>query len=117
MGLIPDLIKLGFMKINDENIKTVNIPIITSVEHEKLKSLSKEYFTKYLDITGDKLIKMIKKNILFYPNRINPISRCTHMLVLEGFGRYFVEKAIFENTIQIQKGKNYPVSIIIEKIK
>jgi RNA polymerase sigma-70 factor (ECF subfamily) len=114
LKLIPHLLKLGLLSNSKENKKTVNIPIISDSDYKIIRNLNLKYYNKFVTTIGDSLIKMIKKNALKCPKHITPVSPCTHLILVDGLPLLYLQKAAELGLINIDKDKNYPISLIIE---
>jgi hypothetical protein len=57
---------------------------------------------------------MIKLNAINIPKRIDPVSPTTHLEILKGIAFIYLNKVADLGIINIEKGRNYPVCLIIE---
>jgi len=113
--LIPKLVELGYLK-NDENDKlSVNIPIISANDYETLKEINSLYANKLINVIGEELITMLKQNQIECPKDINPVSPCSKLICFDGLSLIYVKKAAKEGMITIDSNRNYPISMIIAR--
>jgi len=115
MQYIPELMKFGLIVNDHENKKIANIPIITASDYSKLLELKQAYAKKYMDCLGEKLIDMIKQNIISYPEHIKPVSCGTHMVNADRLIHLSILKTAEEKIIKINEKTNYPLCMIIKK--
>ena len=113
--MIPDLIGLGliYKDANDE-LKS-NIPVISHNDYEKIMQLSQKYTMRYMDTLGDKLLKIVKNNVIKYPKQINPVSYKTQLISMHGITQTYEQKAVYDGVIEKKEGGVYPMAVVIVK--
>jgi len=112
---IPDLLRLGFLTIDESGGYKACIPTVKESDFNLIKQLNENYARKCLDVIGDRLIEMVKNNIIDLPKLITPISPRTHLMCIDGLAITYVLKASEEGLIVLDKDKNYPICLMIEK--
>jgi len=115
MTLIPQLLKLGLLSNSEDNKKAVNVPIISATDFNIINKINTKYQNKCIEAIGASLIKMIKANAIKCPKHINPVSPCTHLMLIDGLPILYTLKAAELGFVELCKDKNYPVILIIEK--
>jgi len=111
---VPDLIKLGYLKKNNNDEIIVDVPIISLQEHAILTSINQEYTNKYLNLIGDRLFKYIEETAIVSPSHVKHVSAFGHLVGILELSLTYLFKAIEEGVITIDKNKNNPISMLIE---
>ena len=112
---IPELLKLGYLKNNAENEVVVNIPVLTNQEYRKLIEVNEEFAKRYIDLMLERLLKFIEINKIDYPKHIKHVPPFVHLFSVFGLTETYILKAAEEGLIEIDKNKNYPLCMIVEK--
>jgi len=113
--LIPALEEVKYVTEHKDGVLKSNIPIITHEDYEKINQYNIDFVTKYIEVLGDQLLKMIKTNVINYPKQIKQVTYSTQLISMSGLAITHVEKAIEEGIIKIEENVKYPVAILIEK--
>jgi hypothetical protein len=114
MSLIPDLVKYGFLKKDNNSEKAVNIPIINKDEHNIILKITNEYTNRFIETISDRLIEYIMKNKLKSPKNIKPVSSFVHLCGIMDIAMMYLYKANETGLIKIDKNKSYPLWLMIE---
>jgi len=115
MHLIPELLKMGFLKQDENNKIKLNIPLISDNEYSKLQSITRKYTEKYIELLGKKLRKYINTNIIKYPKLIKPVSPYVYLLCVADIPLTYFYTAAENGVIEYDKTKNYPLCMIIKR--
>ena len=113
--LVPELSKLGFISINENNKMKLNIPVITENEYIQLQNITKKYAGRYIELLEKKLKKYIAKNIINFPKLIKPVSPYVHLLSMADIPLTYFYKAVDEGIVGLEKKRNYPICLVIER--
>jgi len=114
LSLVPDLLKYGYLINGKNGEKIVNIPIITQDEFNTIKNINIKYTEKYIDILGQRLIDYIDKTAIINPKHIKNVSAFGKLFGISELVQTYFLKGIEEGFINIDKNKNYPISILIK---
>jgi len=111
---IPELINLGFIKINSNNERAVNFPIISSSEYAQIMTINQVYAEKYINILDVRLIDFVKENAIVCPKHIKIEPPFTFLAGVKEMALTYMFKAIETGMVSIEEGRNYPVCVIVE---
>jgi RNA polymerase sigma-70 factor (ECF subfamily) len=115
-NIVNDLEKLGFIKKSKVENRQYEcfIPVITEQDYELLNKLGKKYGRLYVNLMENDIMEIMKRNKLSHPKLINPKQMFIHINSMTQVPTLLVEKLSENGVINIVKGANYPVSVIVE---
>jgi len=106
--------KLGFLKTNSSNERTVNFSIISSYEYDQILKINQVYAEKYINILYVRLINFVKENAIVWPKHIKIESPFAFLAGVKEMALTYMFKAIETGMVNIEEGRNYPICMIVE---